>query len=141
MAKEVFKKSRGLVRLSVFGAAAVIFCFFSFLFTSPIYAQPDPVKELDKTAGREGAGFKTGLTPEQFIGGLVQGVFAMLGVIFLVLIVYGGVLWVVSEGDPKKTGKARGLIYHSIVGLILVFAAYGITYFVVKVVINATLEP
>ncbi len=91
---------------------------------------------LDRAA--EGI-FKEGDIP-QLVGGVLNGLFAVLGLVFLVLMVYGGMLWMLSEGKEKKTNEARGFIFHSVVGLILILAAFAITNFVVGQLTEQTLK-
>lgn len=81
----------------------------------------------------------TGKIPE-FVGGVLNGLFTVLGLVFLGLMVYGGMLWLLSEGQEKKVSQARGFIFHSIVGLILVLAAFAITNFVVTELTKGTLK-
>lgn len=76
----------------------------------------------------------------QYVGGIISAILAIIGVVFLILIVYGGLLWMLAEGDETKVGKARGFIFHSIVGLILVFSAYAITNFVVNILIQQAIQ-
>ncbi|MBI4272499.1 hypothetical protein HY621_01455 [Candidatus Uhrbacteria bacterium] len=75
--------------------------------------------------------FNTQGNVPQLVGGVLNGLFAVLGLIFLGLMVYGGMLWLLSEGQEKKVNAARGFIFHSVVGLILILAAFAITNFVV----------
>lgn len=94
---------------------------------------------LPETAAN--AGYRTtGTSVPQFVGVIINAALGIIGVIFLVLIVYGGMLWMLSEGDETKVGNARGLIFHSIIGLILVLSAYAITSFVVGSLIKGTLN-
>lgn len=94
---------------------------------------------LPETAAN--AGYQTrGTSVPQFVGVVVNAALGIIGVVFLVLIVYGGMLWMLSEGDETKVGSARGLIFHSIIGLILVLSAYAITSFVVGSLIKNTLN-
>ncbi|MEK7123168.1 MAG: hypothetical protein AAB855_04935, partial [Patescibacteria group bacterium] len=71
---------------------------------------------------------------------VINAALGIIGVVFLVLIVYGGLMWMLSEGDETKVGKARGLIFHSIIGLIIVLGAYAITNFVVTSLIQKTVQ-
>ncbi|MBI4253170.1 hypothetical protein HY623_03280 [Candidatus Uhrbacteria bacterium] len=94
---------------------------------------------LNETA--RNAGYQTtNVSIPQFVGTVINAALGIIGVIFLVLIVYGGMLWMLSEGDETKIGSARGLIFHSIIGLILVLSAYAITSFVVGSIIKGTLN-
>ncbi len=83
--------------------------------------------------------FKEGDLPE-LVGGILNGLFAALGVVFLVLIVYGGMQWLLSEGQEKKVKEARGFIFHSVIGLVLVLAAFAITNFVIQKLTEQTIQ-
>ncbi|MEK7103289.1 MAG: pilin [Patescibacteria group bacterium] len=64
------------------------------------------------------------------IGRAIQIILSVLGLVFLILVVYGGILWMVAEGDTSKVSKARGLLFHAVLGLIIVLSAFAITSFV-----------
>ncbi len=64
------------------------------------------------------------------IGLIVQTILGILGVVFLVLIVYAGFMWMTAQGDETKTKKAVGLIRDAIIGLGITIAANIITYWV-----------
>jgi hypothetical protein len=64
------------------------------------------------------------------IGVAVYALLSLLGVIFLGLIIYAGVLWMIAEGDEAKVEKARKILVQAITGLIIVLAAYAISLFV-----------
>lgn len=71
------------------------------------------------------------------IGGVILGIITLLGVIFLTLIVYAGFKWMLAQGEENKITEARNLIVHSIIGLIIVLAAYAISYFIINALQNA----
>lgn len=48
------------------------------------------------------------------------------GIIAVGFIVYGGVQYVLSEGDPEKAKKARGTIFNALIGLVLVLVSTAI---------------
>lgn len=77
-----------------------------------------------------------GANAPRSIGGIVAqiilAVLGLLGVIFVVLLTYGGFLWVTSAGEEDKVKKATGLIFNSIIGSLIVIAAYAITYYVLR---------
>jgi hypothetical protein len=66
------------------------------------------------------------------IGMVVFALITLLGVIFLVLTLYGGITWMIAEGDEAKVEKAKKIIINSVTGLVIVFAAYAISYFVIS---------
>lgn len=60
---------------------------------------------------------------------LTLGVLAALAVLFVVI---GGLRFVMSEGDPQATTKARNTMIYALVGLIVAIAAEGLVTFVLK---------
>ena len=64
------------------------------------------------------------------IGGIIQAVMSFLGIIFLILMIYGGFLWMTAKGNEEQVTKAKNLIIAAIIGIIIVVSAYAITYFV-----------
>ncbi len=72
------------------------------------------------------------------VGRIIEASFGILGLVFLIIIVYSGFLWATSAGDPKKVGKARGMIINGVIGLAIAISAYSITHFVVKGIEEAT---
>lgn len=66
----------------------------------------------------------------QTIGNIIGIVLSFVGVIFLLLIIYGGISWMFSAGNEQKVEKAKGIIINAVIGLVIVFAAYFITDFI-----------
>ena len=44
--------------------------------------------------------------------------------------IYGGFIWMNSRGNEQDVEKAKNIIRNSIIGLLIVIAAYAITKFV-----------
>jgi hypothetical protein len=72
------------------------------------------------------------------IGKIISAVLGFVGVIFLILMIYGGFLWMTAGGNEEQVKKARGLIINATIGLIIVIAAYGVVYFVVSQLLTVT---
>jgi len=45
-------------------------------------------------------------------------------IVTLIFIIYGGILWVTSQGDKQRLDKARRTITFSIIGLIIMVLAF-----------------
>lgn len=92
----------------------------------------DQVNEIRNGMGKAAsAGNDTATTfLSKKIGGLVGAVLAFIGVIFLLLIVYGGFMWMTAAGNDQQVEKARNVIVASVIGLVIVLSAYAITSFV-----------
>jgi hypothetical protein len=64
------------------------------------------------------------------VGGLVGLILSFVGVIFLVLTVYAGIMWMTAQGNSAKVEKAKDLLINAVIGLVIVSAAYSLTIFV-----------
>lgn len=72
------------------------------------------------------------------VGTIINVALGFLGVIFLLLTVYAGFLWMTAQGNEEQTTKAKGILTTAVIGLIITLAAYSIASFVVNQVTNAT---
>lgn len=98
-------------------------------------------KNLDKTAGAGGAGYDvTKQSPLLMVNTIIQIALSFLGVIFLVLTIYGGFLWMTAAGDEGKVESAKKMITAAIIGLIIIVSAYAISYFVINKLIDGMLS-
>lgn len=61
---------------------------------------------------------------------IVQWVLSFIGVIFLGLMIYGGFVWMTSNGNQESIGKAQKTVVAAIVGLIIILSAYAITIYI-----------
>jgi hypothetical protein len=57
--------------------------------------------------------------------------FGVAGGLALVVIVYGGLKYVLSQGNPQETNKAKNTIIDGLLGLAIIATAGGIVAFVV----------
>jgi len=121
---------------------------FLTIFTVSILALPVSVLAIDlggdlvkKTA--EEAGYSESTSETTFaetIGTVVKAALSLIGIIFTVLMVYAGYLWMTARGDESKVEKAGKIISSSIIGLIIAVASYAITDFVVRAVLERTIQ-
>jgi len=75
-----------------------------------------------------------GNTLNVIVAMIIQVFLGFLGTIFVVLMVYAGYTWMTASGDEKKVEKAQNTLQWAIVGLLIVLAAYILTYFVFSAV-------
>jgi hypothetical protein len=74
-----------------------------------------------------------------YIGTAISYILSMLGVIFLVLLIYGGFLWMTAKGDSEVVSKSKDIIINAMIGLIIVLMSYAITYYVVGKIAGTTM--
>lgn len=73
-------------------------------------------------------------SPATTITSTIQWAVAIAGVVAVIFVIYGGVLYITSSGEPGKTKKAKDTIIYSIIGLIVVALAEVITAFVTNII-------
>ena len=65
------------------------------------------------------------------VAGVLNTVYFVAGITAVIAIVISGLLYVLSQGDASKTARAKDGILYSIVGLVVIFAAFVITNIIV----------
>jgi len=96
---------------------------------------------LGSVAG--GAGYSSNTdqnTALNTVSEIINVFLSLLGVIFLSLMIYGGYLWMVDQGNNDKMKQAQKLITAAVTGLVIIVLAYSISYFVVLKVGQGTLQ-
>lgn len=61
---------------------------------------------------------------------VINAVFAIIGVIAVVMIILGGISYATSQGDPAKVKKGKETILYGVIGLIISLLAFAIVNFV-----------
>ncbi len=78
-------------------------------------------------------GGEAGLSQKEFslvVAGVINQVLTLIGAVFVVLFIYAGVSWMISGGTEDKINKAKKTMTYAIIGLLVIIAAYSITYFI-----------
>jgi hypothetical protein len=68
------------------------------------------------------------------ISGMIDYILPFIGGILMLMIIYGGVLYITSGGDPDKLQKAKRTILWAVVAVILIAISYSIVVALNKVV-------
>lgn len=69
---------------------------------------------------------------------LVNLILGLLALIAVILLIISGVQYMTSGGNKDKTSKALGNIKNLAIGLLIVLAAWGITYYLLSTLICVT---
>lgn len=69
-------------------------------------------------------------------GSVIGTALSFLGVIFLLLTITGGIMWMTAGGNTEQVGKARKLLTSAVIGLVIVFASYALTSFIGDILTN-----
>ena len=100
----------------------LIFLFPVMVFATGLGDASNNLSSVTKDTGLSGD-FTTTL------GAVIKGALSLVGTIFLILMVYAGILWMTAQGKEESVEKASKIIKASIIGLFITMSAYAITYF------------
>ncbi|MCF7820683.1 MAG: pilin [Candidatus Pacebacteria bacterium] len=97
---------------------------------------------LNRTASESGylnTVFNSAESIESGVGSIIAIVLSFLGIVFLILMIVGGIQWMTAGGNDERVSKAKSLITNAAIGVVIVFSAYAITWFIVRVLMDKTL--
>ncbi len=89
-----------------------------------VLAQADTVAEVAGTAGLSDSNLMV------IIGRIIGVLISLLGVVFLVLVIYAGYLWMTAGGDATKVEKAKKILINATIGLVITLFSFAIVNFV-----------
>jgi hypothetical protein len=69
---------------------------------------------------------------------IVQWALGFLGLIAVIMIMYGGFVWMTAAGNTDKVAKAKKIIIRAAIGLAIILLAWAITLFIMKTVSDVT---
>ena len=74
----------------------------------------------------------------QIVGQIIHIFLTIVGVIAIILCIYAGFKWMTAGGSEEAVDAAKKTLVNGVIGLIIVFASYAITSFVLNSVGGAT---
>lgn len=133
------KIKRLKIRLKVFNLQSSIFnllalflvIIFSAITPLSVFAQGNLNQADDNLQNvQKGIGGNVPSDISVVVGNIIKTVLSLVGIIFLILTVYAGYLWMTARGEDEQVSKAKEIIKSSITGLFVVVSAYAITVFI-----------
>jgi len=116
----------------------IIFAFVAILTPLFLFAQggfadaavdTNPAKSSLEITARE-AGLLSTKDPIQIAGSIVQFLLGFLGIIFIVLLMYGGFLRMTARGKPEQITTSNKIITSAIIGVFIILGSWIITAYV-----------
>lgn len=116
----------------------LLFYFFS---SSPVLA----VSIWDSTGQQNMLGkigqksFSSGIPtdPKLVVANAIKVFLGFLGIIFMILILIAGYKYMMAGGNAADAGKAVNSIKIAIIGLLIILAAYALTDFIIKAIVES----
>ncbi|MDD3888034.1 MAG: amino acid permease [Patescibacteria group bacterium] len=73
-------------------------------------------------------------SPEIFVGTIIKTILLVIGIILIVLIIYGGFTYATALGNEQKIETGKKILLYAIIGIIIISLAYGITTLIINAV-------
>lgn len=124
---------RKTTRSSILGVLLALVISAGVLFAAPTLAQ-----DVDLDAFGETAGFATDVDLVETIARLIRVVIGFLGVIAVILVLYGGFVWMTAGGNEDRVKKAKRILTNATIGLVIVVSSFAIASFVLNALVGAT---
>ena len=79
----------------------------------------------------KGEGAASGIDrPNDLVKNVVNGILYFVGILSVVMLIWGGILYTTSAGDSNKVTTAKNTIMYAVIGLVIAIFAYAIVNFV-----------
>lgn len=121
---------RFLKKVLATGAAAAVLAPLAVLAQVPDASDP----RFTNLATEFNLGTETNV--EQVIINIVKILLGFLGLIAVLIVLYGGFQWMTAAGNEEKVSSARATLTAGLIGLIIILSAYAIATFVISTYIN-----
>lgn len=109
----------------------IIFAVLALLNAGPLLAQG-----IKDHSALTGAASKAGVEGDSditlIVGRAISAILTMVGLIFMVLMVYAGIRWMLARGKEEEIEKAKSTIVAALIGIVITVSAYAITFFVTR---------
>jgi cbb3-type cytochrome oxidase subunit 3 len=126
-------------KIIAYSAAAIVFAvvfFFGAHFNFAVAADAGALIEENTAAVGEAAGLPA-TDPILIVARIIRAFIGFLGVVALILVIYGGYLYMTSAGEKEKAEKARKLIVNAFIGLAIILSAFAIVSFIISRLMGA----
>lgn len=123
--KNLLKKSWIVTGMLVFASVAM-----PVMGATVAQAQGNAAQEM--LSGADTTGQEDGPEVESSITKIVNILLFLLGVVAVIAIIVGGIMYAVSSGDAGRAKAAKDTIMYAVIGLIVAILAYAIVNFVIS---------
>lgn len=117
----------------------------SFLVLPVITLNVQAQTNFDETFGIEmvdesldGSLGSAGTDPREVAARIINVALGFLGIIAVVIVLFGGFKWMTAAGNEDKVEEAKKILGAGVIGLVIVLAAWALATYVIGVVWNTT---
>ncbi|MFH1412686.1 MAG: IPT/TIG domain-containing protein [bacterium] len=76
--------------------------------------------------------------PRVIVINIIRIALGLLGILAVVLMMYGGYIWMTASGDPEKVDKAKKILKNSIIGILIILACFAIVTYILSRLLYST---
>ena len=96
----------------------------------------NPSELLNQTANASGQTQTRGLV--EIIGNIIQWILGLVGVVLLIMFVYGGVLYATSAGNEDKVETGKKVMLYAIIGVVIIALSFALSRYVIDALFQQT---
>jgi hypothetical protein len=104
-----------------------------FIFSSPFLCSAQGLQDAGSKLGEmqnQGVTLSSNLQGTANI--IVRTIFYLVGTAFLILVIYGGIVWMKAAGRDTEVARAKKIIATSIIGVVVLLLSYALTNFIMS---------
>ncbi len=128
------------ISIIVIASSLALFAITNFVSAQNSVDAPD-LKKIILEDNLHKAGSSAGLTDSTYtevddldidiiIGTIINRVLSFLAIVFIIMVIYGGIRWMTAGGNEEDVTTAKDTIRRAIIGLAITASAFVITKFV-----------
>ena len=106
-------------KYSFFIILFIVGLFFSYHYAYADWLS-DPLGSVKESAGG------VSIDPQTLITKIINAIFTFAEIAFVVMFLIAGVMYITASGNEESAGKARQMILQAVIGIVIVFSAWGI---------------
>ena len=76
--------------------------------------------------------------PRLIVVRIIQIALGLLGIIAVVIMMYGGYMWMTANGDEEKVTKAKEVLRNGTIGLLIILSAFALATFIINRLLYST---
>lgn len=123
------KLSKNLICFLVVG----LLCFNVFLPAVGAASLEKNLSDFNQAAGLPGS---DDISVLDIVFGIINALLGLLGLFFVILMIYAGFIYMTAQGDDKKVEKAKAIIKNAVIGVAIILLSYAITRIVFTSILN-----
>ncbi|PJE75928.1 hypothetical protein COV04_02110 [Candidatus Uhrbacteria bacterium CG10_big_fil_rev_8_21_14_0_10_48_11] len=128
--------------------ASILVSSFCLLVATPALGTTDPLNQIYDNLRPIGSvyGQSTLLNSQNTqqiliirVSRIIRVALTLLAIIFVVLMIYAGALWMTARGNQDRVEQAQQTLRNALIGLIIIAASYAATDYLVSKILEGTI--